>query len=156
VTGDVDRALKNLEETCRRVGAKVTHQRREVLRAVVETDVHPDAQTVLERAREGTPTISFDTVYRTLHFLEEHGLIRRVHTPAERARFDGDPTPHHHFICTTCGRIFDFESDKVDRIDLPRTVEELGTVTRRELRLCGVCRKCRTQRGAGEKEETDD
>ncbi|MBN1857879.1 transcriptional repressor, partial [Candidatus Bipolaricaulota bacterium] len=62
----VEHRLKTLESACRQAGARVTHQRREVLRAVVESTVHPDARTVLRSVREQMPTISFDTVYRTL------------------------------------------------------------------------------------------
>jgi len=120
----------------------VTHQRREVLRAVVETDSHPDAHTVLNRVRERMPTISFDTVYRTLSFLEEHDLIGRLHASGERARFDGNSRPHHHFICTECGRIVDFESGELDGMALPDRVVELGTPTSRQLQVFGVCRNC--------------
>ena len=134
--------LKALEAACRRAGGKVTQQRREVLRAVVESDAHPNAHKVLNRVRTRMPTISFDTVYRTLAFLEEHDLIYRVHASGERARFDGNNRPHHHFICTECGRIVDFESDRVDRIDLPEEVEVLGTPTGKQLQVFGICRDC--------------
>jgi Fur family peroxide stress response transcriptional regulator len=147
VEGEVERRLKDLELACRRAGARVTHQRREVLRAVVETDVHPDAQTVLQRVREHMPTISFDTVYRTLAFLEEHDLIGRVPATGERARFDGNCRPHHHFICTRCGKIVDFESDELDRMSLPERVENLGTPVSRQLQVFGVCRDCESQKG---------
>jgi Fur family peroxide stress response transcriptional regulator len=88
------------------------------------------------------PTISFDTVYRTLAFLEAHALIRRVHASGERARFDGNLAPHHHFICTKCGRIIDFESAELDRLSLPAAVGQLGTVATQQLQVFGVCRDC--------------
>ncbi len=142
VESRVDARLKALENVCRSVGANVTHQRREVLRAVVETDSHPDARTVLRRVRERMPTISFDTVYRTLSFLEEHRLIDRVRLTGERARFDGNPRRHHHFICTKCGRIVDFESKTLDDMELPREAAELGTPMGSQLQVYGVCRRC--------------
>ena len=147
----VECRLKALEEACRREGARVTHQRREVLRVVVETDTHPDAHTVLKRARERMPTISFDTVYRTLSFLEKHDLINRVHASGERARFDGNDRPHHHFICTQCSRIVDFESEELDSMELPDEVAKLGTSTSRQLHVFGICRNCEEQ-----KEESDE
>jgi len=151
VETDVDARLKALEDACRKAGAKVTHQRREVLRAVVETEAHPDAHTVFKRVRESMPTISFDTVYRTLSFLEEHGLIRRLHTSGERARFDGNTRPHHHFICTECGRILDFESEGLDEIDLPDDIPKLGTPRSSQLQVFGICRNCEAR-----KEESDE
>ncbi len=139
---DVQARLAALKQECRKAGAKVTHQRREVLRAVVKSDVHPDAATVLERVRERVPSVSFDTVYRTLAFLEEHELIRRVHVSSERARFDGELGSHHHFICTACGRISDFESKALEAMDFPDEAAALGTPTWRQLQVFGVCRAC--------------
>ncbi|MFC2079312.1 Fur family transcriptional regulator [Candidatus Bipolaricaulota bacterium] len=122
----MDTRLRELEKACRKAGARVTHQRREVLRAVVETDVHPDAQSVLQRVRQRMPTISFDTVYRTLSFLEQHNLISRVHATGERTRFDGNHALHHHFICAKCGKIIDFESKQLDEMELPGGSREPG------------------------------
>jgi len=139
--------LEALEAACRAVGARVTHQRREVLRVVVESDEHPDADTVLQRVRERMPTISFDTVYRTLAFLEEHDLISRVSATGARARFDGNNRPHHHFICTNCGRIIDFESAEVDEMKLPEGATKLGTATSRQLQVYGICGDCREEGG---------
>ena len=138
----IDATLKRLEEECRKAGARVTQQRREVLRVLAATDTHPDAQTVLRRVRKRMPTISFDTVYRTLSFLEEHGLIDRVYTTGERARFDGNVTPHHHFICTRCGRIFDFESSELDRMAFPAAITAIGHPASKELQVLGTCNAC--------------
>ena len=141
--------LLALEDACRKTGARVTHQRREVLRAVVSGDAHPDALTILQRVRERMPTISFDTVYRTLSFLEEHRLVSRVSATGERARYDGNDTPHHHFVCTTCGRIIDFESEELDGMELPAGVAELGTEASRQLQVFGVCRDCEQRKEEG-------
>jgi len=148
--GRLGERLSALEAACREVGARVTQQRREVLRAVVESDRHPDAQAVLHSVRERMPRISFDTVYRTLAFLEENGLIRRVQGTAERARFDGNDRPHHHFVCRKCGKIMDFESEDIDRMRLPVGVGKLGIAESRQLQIVGVCRACEKR-----KEESD-
>ncbi len=138
----VETRLGELESACRRIGARVTHQRREVLRAVVSSDSHPDAQTILTRVRERMPTISFDTVYRTLTFLEDHDLIQRVHVSGERARFDGNNRSHHHFICTKCGRIVDFGSEALDDIPLPPHVRAMGTSLATQVQVFGICTEC--------------
>lgn len=143
---DVEARLNELEGACRAAGARVTHQRREVLRAVVETDEHPSAQSVLRCVREWMPTISFDTVYRTLAFLEEHKLIHRVHATGERPRFDGNHNPHYHFICTEWGRIIDFERARFDEIELSEEVNGLGTSRRWQLQVFGICRNCERRR----------
>ena len=108
----------------------------------MKSDVHPDAHSVLQCVCERMPTISFDTVYRTLSFLEEHGLIRQVHATGERVRFDGNDAAHHHFICTGCGRIIDFESQALDEMELPEDVEKLGVAASRQLQVFGICENC--------------
>ena len=150
---DTEARLGDLADACREAGARVTHQRREVLRAVLESTEHPSAHAVLRRVRERMPTISFDTVYRTLSFLEEHELISRVHTAQGRARFDGNHRPHHHFICTNCGKIADFESTELDEMALPEGASRLGTASSRQLQVFGICRDC--DDGLGGKEESD-
>jgi Fur family peroxide stress response transcriptional regulator len=148
---DVDIRLNALAEACRKAGARVTHQRREVLRAVVETDSRPDVHTILNRIRERTPTISLDTVYRTLSLLEERDLVNRLHASGERARFDGNNRSHHHFIRGACGRILDFEDEALDATVLPDPVAELGCPTSRQLQVFGICRECI----AGEEESNE-
>ncbi len=147
MSADIEARLKDLEHACRLAGARVTHQRREVLRAVVESSRHPDAQSVLRIVRERMPTISFDTVYRTLSFLELHDLIDRVQGTGGRTRFDGNQLAHHHFICTMCGRISDFTSEAVDRMSLPEAALKLGIAASRQLQVYGVCRACERQEG---------
>lgn len=144
----IERRLADLETVCRKAGARVTHQRREVLRAVAETDAHPDAQAVLLRVRERMPTISFDTVYRTLSFLEERDLIRRVRATGERIRYDGNHLSHHHFICTACGKIIDFESKLLDDIELATELDGLGIAVSRQLQVFGICRDCESSKEA--------
>ena len=142
---EAEHRLRDLEHACRRAGARVTHQRREVLRAVVEVNVHPSAQLVLQRVRRRMPTISFDTIYRTLSFLEEHKLIQRTYAADGTARFDGNQRPHHHFICTKCGKIVDFESEEADQIALPDALAKTGTAITRQLQVSGTCRECEVQ-----------
>lgn len=139
---EIEIHLDALEAACRRVGAKITHQRREVLRTLVESDGHPDAQAVFRTVRQRMPTISFDTVYRTLAFLEDHSLVRRVQLSADRIRYESNPRRHHHFICTTCRQLFDFESQGLDALTLPEVATALGSVTAWQLQVYGTCRGC--------------
>jgi len=54
---------------------KVTHQRTEIFRELAAGTEHPDAETVYQRVCKRVPSISRDTVYRTLSTLETKGLI---------------------------------------------------------------------------------
>jgi Fur family transcriptional regulator, peroxide stress response regulator len=127
---------------CRRQGVKATHQRTEILRELAGTGEHPDAETLYARVRRRIPALSLDTVYRTLHLLEEQGVVARVGSLKDRARFDANPERHHHFVCRECGRIADFYSTMLDRLPPPREVAEMGRVDGVHVELRGRCRKC--------------
>ena len=130
-------------ESCRRQGIKATHQRTEILRELAGSEEHPDAETLHARVRKRIPAISFDTIYRTLRLFEERGVIARVGSMKDRARFDANTDRHHHFVCTQCAMIGDFYCEEMDRLPVPRDVSEMGSVEGVYVELRGVCRKCR-------------
>ena len=139
---DTQVRLCRLKETLRRAGVKLTPQRLEIFREVVQTSDHPDAETVYHRVRERVPTVSLDTVYRNLWLLHDLGLILALGSPRERVRFDGDLRPHHHFICTRCGAVHDFCSSELDRLHLPAAVSTLGSPDRVQVEIHGLCTLC--------------
>lgn len=136
------RRIERLKEALRLAGVKLTHQRLEICREIAEADDHPDAETVYAGVRERIPTVSLDTVYRTLHLLLDLGLIEMLGASRESMRFDGNTTPHHHFMCEKCGRVHDFQSDELDRLIVPADVTALGTVRRIQVDLKGICHNC--------------
>ena len=138
----IERRVAEFVDACHRQGVKATHQRTEILRELVATQEHPDAETVYARVRQRIPAISLDTVYRTLKMLEDMGIITRVGSMRYRTRFDANTDRHHHFVCCECGMIVDFYSDVLDRFPVPREVAELGNVDWVHVELRGRCGKC--------------
>jgi len=139
---EIKRRMAAFTEACRTHGMKLTHQRLEVFRAVARTDEHPDAETVYEQVRKRLPTISLDTVYRTLVTLEKLGVISRVNVLQERARFDANTGVHHHFLCTECGTIKDFSSSELDNFSIPLEVKSWGKVNSIRVELRSTCKEC--------------
>jgi Fur family peroxide stress response transcriptional regulator len=129
-------------EECRRVGMRITHQRTEVFRELAATSEHPDAETLYVRVRRRVSSISRDTVYRTLASLEELGLVRRAEILFSRGRYDANMEPHHHFVCTECGRVADFTSPALDELPVPTSVSAMGTVHSTHVQMRGVCSTC--------------
>ena len=127
-------------------GLRMTHQRLEVIRELARATDHPDADTIFRAVRDRVPTISLDTVYRTLGTLEARGLIERIEAPGA-ARFDPDASAHHHFVCVRCGRIVDIGIEALGAVTVPEDVARVGTVTSVRLEMKGVCSHCA---GAGD------
>ncbi len=139
---EVDLRMRGFEQVCRQAGIKLTHQRIEIFREVAQTGDHPDAETVYQRVRERIPTISLDTVYRTLWRLNDLGLINTLGPPRERTRFDANLEQHHHFVCVRCGLTQDFYSEELNGLRLPKSAKALGQVESTHVKVYGVCRGC--------------
>jgi len=139
---DFDSALERFKTISQDKGLRLTHQRLEILRELVGAKDHPSAEMVFGRVRRRLPTISLDTVYRTLSTFDELGLIMRVPVTGDQGRFDADTSPHHHFVCSRCKAIYDFLWDEFDRLTLPLDSEALGRADDRRVVLRGVCAHC--------------
>jgi Fe2+ or Zn2+ uptake regulation protein len=121
----------------------MTRQRRVVLDVVQSGDLHPTAAEVFALARQKMPTISFATVYNSLRFLKDAGLVREIAFGNGASRYDRETDRHDHAICSACGKLVDF--------DLPGTVALMRSAARSSrfkaesvhLTLVGLCPDCR-------------
>jgi len=137
--------LQAFEKACRESGLKVTHQRLMIFRELVLTPDHPTAEQLHQRIRKSIPTISLDTIYRTLATFEEHGLVNRVDTQQSQAHFEAVGTGHHHVICTRCGKILDFKWNTLDSSSLPDMLTKWGRVDTANITAYGICNNCLKQ-----------
>jgi Fur family peroxide stress response transcriptional regulator len=147
---EFEQRMARFNEICRKSGAKRTHQRLEIFREVAQTGDHPDAETVFKGVRERMPTVSLDTVYRTLWWLKDLGLIKTLGPPRERARFDANLGRHHHFICNQCGLTRDFFSEKFNKLKLPESVQKIGQAEMTQVEVKGICYRCAARKNPGE------
>ena len=134
--------LEEIVEKLREEGVRVTHQRLEILREISRGEGHPSVAEVFEAVRERVPTISLDTVYRTLRKLSALGLVHPVGYYPEGIRFDADRTPHHHFLCSVCGKAYDFTCEELDSIPVPEAAGRIGQVSGARIEVRGTCREC--------------
>ena len=139
---EVEQRMQHFETVCRDEGIKLTHQRIEIFREIAQTGDHPDADQVFKRVRRRVPTVSLDTVYRTLWLLNDLGLVVTLGSSREPTRFDANLASHHHFICGQCGFTRDFYSSDLDQIHLPDSINSLGDIETTHVEVRGICRAC--------------
>lgn len=141
--------IKHLREAfkqrCLNAGVKYTRQRLIIYSVLVQDENHSDAQAIYEIVRRRIKNISLDTVYRTLWLFKNLGWIKTLGPGREKTRFDPNLEPHHHFICTRCGKIADFTSEEMDTLDLRASVENLGSVENLQVNIQGICRDCESR-----------
>ena len=146
---DIEQRMDRFKKDCRSSGAKLTHQRLEIFREVAGAADHPDADAIYRRVRQRIPTVSLDTVYRTLWWLTDLGLITVLGPPRERARFDANLEHHHHFACTECGLTRDFYSDEFDSLEFPDSILSIGQGEKIQVEVKGLCNQCAAQQQKG-------
>ena len=89
----------------------LTRQRRSVLQVIRGSDKHLTANEVFEDARRLLPGISFATVYNSLRYLKNEGLIGEIRLGTDANLYDRKLTRHDHAICTECGKLVDIEME---------------------------------------------
>jgi Fur family peroxide stress response transcriptional regulator len=122
---------------------KLTPQRDAVLQVILAREDHPTANEIFEAARQRLPTISYATVYNSLRYLKEAGLVHEIKFGDSASRYDRETDRHDHAICNSCGKLVDF--------DLPQTAELMQAAARKSrfkpesvhLTLRGLCVDCR-------------
>jgi Fe2+ or Zn2+ uptake regulation protein len=122
---------------------KLTRQREAVLQVIRAREDHPTAGEIFQAARLHLPTISYATVYNSLRFLKEAGLVHEIKFGDGASRYDRETERHDHAICSECGKLVDF--------DLPQAAELMQAAARKSkfkatsvhLTLRGLCPDCR-------------
>jgi len=149
---EVERRVSLLSEGLRKRGLRLTPQRLQVARVIAESESHPDVESIFRQVREHVPTVSLDTVYRTMATLVELGLVNRVSVPGGSARYDADISPHHHFVCVECGLIGDVHARALEQIDIPHEAARYGIVQLVKVQFRGICDQCVTKprKGVGQ------
>jgi Fur family ferric uptake transcriptional regulator/Fur family peroxide stress response transcriptional regulator len=120
----------------------LTKQRESVLRVIRESDKHLTANEVFDDARRILPGISFATVYNSLRYLKNEGLIGEITFVTGAKLYDRKLTRHDHAICNDCGKLVDLEVPLPD--GLLETAADLSNFESAtiELTLRGLCSEC--------------
>ena len=133
---------KAVERMTQSRGLKMTPQRRAIADYLQAAQHHPTADEILQAVNRKFPMTSRATVYNTLNWLKEAGMIREVFEGG-LVRFDPNTARHHHFICNACGKVEDVESEllntlKIGKLPNNQKVEDYEVTLRG---LCAACRK---------------
>ena len=123
--------------------AKHFQKRDAILSCLRSTTTHPTADWIYEQLRQSDADISLATVYRNLALFKRQGLIQSVATVNGTERFDGNPLPHVHYICTGCDAVMDLEGITVPQ-ELSSAAGECagGTISGCQLTFSGLCSQC--------------
>ena len=126
----------------------MTAQRRFILEALECLGCHPTAEEIFSVVQERDPSLNLSTVYRTLRWLEQEGLVRARLFDEERRqeRFDPAlPTQHHHFLCTVCKTVIEFDNPQVEVLTTQFEGQTGCRVASASVTLYGLCPRCQKE-----------
>lgn len=121
---------------------KYSRQREVIKNFLMTRKDHPTADVVYMNVRESFPNISLGTVYRNLQLLTELGEIQKLNVGDGADHFDGDVSPHYHFICKDCGSVIDLQMGNIDTIKDIAGVNFDGQIAGHITYFYGLCGNC--------------
>lgn len=133
-----------MTERLRRKSRKVTGPRKGILN-LLRKKSHPLS---IKQIFAGLPKGDCDlaTVYRSLHLLENMGMVKRFDFGDGVARFEllpeGDDGHHHHLVCTRCAEIVEIEECGMGDLQARIAMENKFKAVTHKLEFFGVCPRC--------------
>src|SRR5215510_1652222 len=124
--------MRLFEQALRERGLKSTAQRDDIAKVFFGAGEHLSVEELHAAVKKVNPRVGYATVYRTLKLLKECGLAEEQH--------------HDHIICQRCGKIVEFNSEELEKLQ-ERIARFLGfVVSRHRMELYGICAECREGR----------
>jgi len=131
-----------LSEALRSRGLKATPIRLALLEELEKQTEPLSIDELISKLPKSTDKV---TVYRAMESFVEHGLARQVNLRHGHADYESALLPdHHHLVCTTCGRMEDFEDCGIDKLVKNVLAEHpnFASVQDHALEFFGTCKKC--------------
>jgi Fur family ferric uptake transcriptional regulator len=135
-------------ESLRPAGSKRSSKRDLIVNVFLRQEGHLSAEDLADLIRRHDQRISRATVYRTLQWMVDAGIARKVDFGEGRFRFEHSyrHPRHFHLLCKQCNRSFEFLSSDIETL-----IEEVAaargfTARQSVLQIYGTCEGCRTGR----------
>jgi Fur family ferric uptake transcriptional regulator len=129
-------------------GGKRSSKREQIVNVFLRQEGHLSADDLVDLIRKEDQRISRATVYRTLQWMVDAGIARKVDFGEGRFRFEHSyrQPRHFHLICKTCHRSYEFLSSDIEAL-----IEEVASArsfspSQSVVQIYGTCEECRTGR----------
>jgi Fur family ferric uptake transcriptional regulator len=122
---------------------KRSEQREVILDTFLRSERHLSVDDLLQMVQRRRPDIGRTTVYRTLKLLQSAGLAQELELHGQ-SRFEREYKRQHHdhFICKSCGEIFEFSSAEIERIQDVIAAGIGFVIDGHRHQIFGYCRDC--------------
>jgi Fur family ferric uptake transcriptional regulator len=140
-------------ERVRPAGGKHSSKRDFIVNVFLRQEGHLSADDLVDLIRKEDHRISRATVYRTLQWMMDAGIARKVDFGEGRFRFEHSyrHPRHFHLICKTCNQSFEFLSSDIEAL-MEEVADARSFVAKQSVvQIYGTCEECQTGRSAAPK-----
>jgi Fur family ferric uptake transcriptional regulator len=132
-------------------GGKRSTKREQILGTFLKQEGHLSADDLFDLVRRQHPGVGRATVYRSLQWMVDRGVARKVDFGEGRSRFEPAyrHPRHFHLICTTCHRSSEFLSSDVEALMEEIAAARHFAATQAVVQIVGTCEECRTGASGG-------
>ena len=117
--------METLLDKCKKLGLKLTEQRKIIVKVLSDSSDHPDVESVHKRAVKIDKRIGIATVYRTIKLFEDNNLLEKHEFKGYSSRYETVRENHHHLIDVKSGRVKEFRNTLVDAMQ-KQVAKEMG------------------------------
>ncbi|MCU7921727.1 MAG: transcriptional repressor [Candidatus Thiodiazotropha sp. (ex Dulcina madagascariensis)] len=141
----INHALQVAELHCKQQGLRLTALRHRVLELIWANHQPVGAYELLEQLTHEGRKAAPPTIYRSLDFLLENGLIHRITSLNAFVGCNHPGLDHaaQFFICEDCGQAAELDDAKIESA-IAQDAKRLGfTVEKRTIEIAGTCARCK-------------
>jgi Fur family ferric uptake transcriptional regulator len=131
-------------------GGKRSSKREQIVNVFLRQEGHLTADDLVDIIRREDQRLSRATVYRTLQWMVDAGIARKVDFGEGRFRFEHSyrQPRHFHLICKSCHRSFEFLSSDIEALIEEVSTARSFTAAQSVVQIYGTCEECRTGKTA--------
>lgn len=139
-----EKYLRTFTRYLKSQGLRLTRQRETIVQVFLKSSGHVDLDDLYLKLLKVDKRIGQSTLYRTMKLLVSGGLAHAHHFSDAPTRYEVaiEGQHHDHLICTSCGKILEFENPTIEKLQ-DEVADSFGfKIHTHRMELYGTCREC--------------
>lgn len=139
---------KDFREILKGKGLRYTMEREAIVDEVLALKGHFNPEDLHTTLKKKGRKVSRASIYRMIPLLLEIGVIEQVELTDRNAHYERTTGRghHDHMLCMSCGRVIEFYSEEMERLQEKLCQDESFEGVSHTLEIMGYCRACRKKR----------
>jgi Fur family ferric uptake transcriptional regulator len=136
--------LNNFKKSVSKIGLKNSIQKDYILKILYFSTEHLTAEEISNRIKiDYKVSIGIATVYRAMKFFSDLKLVNQLDIGDGIIRYELNLSNHHdHLICTSCGKIIEFEDDLIELNQIKIAEKNNFILKEHIMTIYGLCENC--------------